>query len=294
MQAQYRTCFEELVPGLVVHAGDPDPATLAALIADAEIVVDGHTELDAATLDAAPKLRHVVFLGTGADFYINPDDAAARGVTVHTVRGYGDRAVAEHALALTFAVARRLAWMDAEMRAGRWSPAAGIELAGRRFGVIGAGGIGRATAALAAAIGMEVVVWNRSAAGDVAGRQLTALEDLLATSDVVSIHLAATPETARFLGRERLATMRDGAILVNTARGALIDHDALLDALDDGDLLGAGLDVFDAEPLPRGSRLRTHPRLVLSPHAAFNTVEASRRLLQRGLETTRDLLATLA
>lgn len=287
-----------LVPGLDINRGKPAEAALAGLLAGREAVLVFHTPLGASLLDACPRLRIAVFLSTGASSYIDLDDAARRGIRVRNTVGYGDRSVAEHAFALLLAAARDIASMDRDIRAGRWQPRPGIELAGRTLGIVGLGGTGRAMAEMATAFGMRVIAWNRSGLppGLPPGVPCEAaeLDDLLARADAVSLHLALTPETRGIIDRRRLALMRPGSILVNTARGALVDEAALAQGLASGTPGHAALDVFGEEPLPPDHPLAGLANVTLSAHAAYNTDEAMTRLLRLGLEALRDELAALA
>ena len=275
---------------LVVHR-DPDvrPEALPALLAGAAVAIVDHTDVPTPIARQCAHLRHVVFLGTGARSYMDPEALAAIGVDVHTIKGYGDTAVAECAIALMWAAARGLALMDREMRAGRWARTDGIQLAGRTLGLVGFGSIAAEVARIAAGIGMHVLAWNRTPKS---GPRATfvPLERLLAESDVVSMHLLLTDETRGFLSPERIAAMRPGAILVNTARGALVDEPAMIDALRAGRLRHAGLDVYAVEPLPPGHPLTTLPNVTLSAHSAFRTPEASRNLIVAAREHCRRLL----
>lgn len=276
-----------LLPGLAVHEDPEDEAVLIARLRGVKVALNGHTAMPARVLASCPDLRSIVFLGSGASSYVDMAEAAARGIAVRTIAGYGDRAVAEHAMALMLGAARRLAAMDRALRAGSWDPLEGVELAGKRLGVIGLGGIGRCFAGLAAGFGMEVVGWNRS---PVAEMPLLPLAEVLESADVVSLHLALTAETRGFLGAAELARMKPGAILVNTARGALVDEAALLAGLAAGRPGHAALDVFAEEPLPRHHPFTRLANVTLSAHAGFKTPEASRRLIARGFElAARDL-----
>ncbi|WP_134725382.1 2-hydroxyacid dehydrogenase [Paracoccus luteus] len=272
--------------GMVVHEGDPDPARLRELIADAGIVWNGHTYMTAGDLDAAPLLRRIIFLGTGASSYIDMAAADARGVAVETIRGYGDQAVGQHAIALALGALRQIASMDRSIRAGHWEPLAGREFQELTFGVVGMGGIGRATAGLAAALGFRVIGWNRSPLGD-APCPLVPFDELLEAADVVSLHLALSPETAGLIDAAALGRMRRDAVIVNTARAGVIDTRALVAALADGRIGHAALDVFDEEPLPQGDRLLSLPNATLTAHAGFKTDAALRRLLAEALARVR-------
>jgi D-3-phosphoglycerate dehydrogenase len=235
-------------------------------------------------------LKHIVFCGTGASSYMDVPALASLGVTVHTYRGYGDTAVAEHTIALIFACARDVALSDRKIRGGTWEPLEGVQLYGKTLGVIGLGGIGREVARIGAGIGMKVIGWNRTprnVEGTGANVPQVPIDDLLARSDVVSLNLSLTEETRGFLDAARVGRIKPGAILVNTARGALVDEAALIDALASGHISRAGLDVFHAEPLKADHPLARMHNVTLSPHAAFRTPEASENLLRRALDIVR-------
>ncbi len=270
------------LPDLVVHSDPETPDVLVERLAGVTVAINGHTQMPAAVLRRCPALRSIVFLGSGASSYIDVDAAAELGIAVRVVPGYGDRTVAEHTFALMLAAARRVAAMDAAVRQGHWAPLEGVELAGRTLGVIGTGGIGRTVMQLAEAFGMRVITWNRTP--DPADLRRVPLDTLLETAEVVSLHLALTAQTRGFLDAGRLGRMRPQAILVNTARGALVDEAALIEALRSGRLRHAALDVFDQEPLPHDHPLTRLPNVTLTAHAGYKTPEASRRLLALGLD----------
>ncbi|WP_136651999.1 2-hydroxyacid dehydrogenase [Paracoccus aeridis] len=272
--------------GMVIHEGDPDPAQLRDLIGDAEIVWNGHTYMTADDLDAAPSLRRIVFLGTGASSYIDMPAAEARGITVETIRGYGDQAVGQHAITLALSALRQVTLMDRSVRAGHWEPLAGREFEDLTFGVVGMGGIGRATTGLAAALGFRVIGWNRSPLSD-APCPLVSLDALLESADVISLHLALTPETAKMIDATALSRMRSIAVLVNTARAGIIDTKALVAALEANPLSHAALDVFDEEPLRLDHPLLSLPNVTVTAHAGFKTDAALRRLLLEALARTQ-------
>ena len=260
-----------------------DPAALPTLLAGRTIVFNDHTFMPTDAMRQCPSVRHVIFLGTGARSYMDPDALAALGITVHTIKGYGDVAVAEHAMALLFAAARGLAIMDRSVRAGGWPRQEGMQLGGKTLGLIGYGGIGAELARIAAGVGMTVLAWNRTPR-EAPGVRFVPLDMLLAESHAVSLHLLLTDETRGFLNATRLAAMRPGAILINTARGAVVDTEAMVAALRSGHLRHAALDVFDAEPLPPGDVLTTLENVTLSAHSGFCTPEASETLLRRALD----------
>src|SRR6195256_2547829 len=240
--------FERLAkpgdPAVRIHR-DPDIASdqLPAVLDGAEIAIVDHTALPTEIARNCAGLKHVVFLGTGARSYMNPEELAELGIAVHLIRGYGDTAVAECAIALMWTAARGLAQMDREMRAGNWLRDDGMQLTGKTLGLIGFGGIAAEVARIALGSGMRVIAWNRSPK-KFPKVEFVEYEELLTESDVISIHLLLNDETRGFLTRQRIASMRPGVVLVNTARGALVDEQAMIDALTSGHIRHAGLDVF--------------------------------------------------
>ena len=277
----------------VTRHGDPairiniqahvEPAELPTILRGVRLVLNDHSYMPTEFMAQCPELRHVVFLGTGARSYMDPEALAGLGIEVHTIKSYGDTAVAEHAFALLWAVARGLAAMDRGIRAGGWPRTEGMQLRGKTLGLVGFGGIGAEVARIAQGIGMRVLAWNRTPRAAL-GVEFVPLERLLAESHAVSMHLLLTDETRGFLDAGRLGAMRPGAILVNTARGALVDEGALVAALQSGRLAHAALDVFDTEPLPPGHRLAALDMVTLSAHSAFRTLEASETLMRRALD----------
>ncbi len=270
---------------------DIRPEELPAALNGAPIAIIDHTHLPTDIARQCKGLKHVVFLGTGARSYMNPEELAELGITVHTIKGYGDTAVAECAFALMWAAARNFARMDREMRAGNWLRSDAVQLTGKTLGLIGFGGIAQELARLALGIGMRVMAWNRTPKTH-EGVEFVELDALLAQSDVVSLHLLLTDETRGLLSTERIASMREGAILVNTARGALVDEDAMVAALRSGKLSHAGLDVFTVEPMPAGLVLTTLPNVTLSAHSAFRTPEANNNLIEAALNHCRRIVTT--
>ena len=259
---------------------------MPALLDGAEIVVIDHTELPTGVAKRCTGLKHVVFLGTGARSYMNPDELAELGITVHLIKGYGDTAVAECAIALMWAAARGVARMDRGIRAGNWLGEDGVQLTGKTLGLIGFGGIAAEVARIALGTGMKVIAWNRSPKKS-AGVEFVSLEALLAQSDVVSLHLLLNDETRGFLSRQRIEAMKPGVIFINTARGAVVDEAAMIEALKSGHIRHAGLDVFNVEPLPVDHPLTKIPNVTLSAHSAFRTPEASENLIHGAWEHCR-------
>jgi D-3-phosphoglycerate dehydrogenase / 2-oxoglutarate reductase len=259
---------------------------IPALLDGAEIVVIDHTSLPTDIAKRCNGLKHVVFLGTGARSYMNPEELAELGIAVHLIKGYGDTAVAECAIALMWAAARGIAKMDREMRAGNWLREDGMQLTGKTLGLIGFGGIAAEVARIALGSGMKVIAWNRSPK-QFSGAEFVPLDALLAQSHVVSLHLLLNDETRGFLSRERINAMKPGVILVNTARAAMVDEVAMIEALKSGHIRHAGLDVFNTEPLPAGHALTKMPNVTLSAHSAFRTPEASENLIHAAWEHCR-------
>ena len=210
-------------PEMRVHLNpDIKPEDWPAILDGAEIGVVDHTALPTDVARQCTGLKHVVFLGTGARSSMNPEELAELGITVHLIKGYGDTAVAEAAIALMWAAARGLAQMDREMRAGNWLRDDGMQLTGKTLGLIGFGGIAAEVARIASGSGMKVIAWNRSPKSH-PGVAFTDLDTLLKESHVVSLHLLLNDETRGFLSRQRIAQMRKGVIFVNTARAAIVD-----------------------------------------------------------------------
>jgi D-3-phosphoglycerate dehydrogenase len=299
MKSIFLDCNDQLAPvwARVIRPDDPkidvnmDPFArdeLPLVLAGYDIALDDHSYMPTELVARCKQLKHIVFLGTGAASYMNVDELKARGVAVHTIKGYGDTAVAEHTIALMVAAARDIARMDREVRAGTWTPQEGVQLLGKTLGVIGLGGIGCEVARIGKGIGMEVIGWNRTRR---AGVPLAELDTLLARADVVSMNLTLNDETRGFLSAERIARMKPGAILVNTARGALVDETALIAALQSGHIRHAGLDVFHAEPLKPDHPLAKLPNVTLTSHSAFRTLEASMTLLRRAIDIVRTVVS---
>jgi phosphoglycerate dehydrogenase-like enzyme len=262
------------------RAADVDELVARLRDVAAVINVRAYTKFDAALLDRVPELRMISVLGTGTD-NIDLDAATARGVVVSNVPGASTVSVAECSIALLFDAAKHVSRMDRAMRAGEWKQILSVELRGRTLGLVGLGAIGQEVARMGRALGMRVVAWSMTRDEQRArdcGAELVELDELLAQSDFVSLHLRASPQTAGMLGREQLQRMKRGSVLVNTARGAIVDTDALVEALRSGPLAAAGLDVYPQEPLPADSPLRELDNVVLLPHTAWVTEEASDRL----------------
>jgi D-3-phosphoglycerate dehydrogenase len=301
MKAIFFDCNDQLAPvwKRVVQPDDPPiDVNLAAfaredlprVIRGYDIAIDDHSYMPTDLVAQCPELKHIVFLGTGPHSYMNVPELEGRGIKVHIIKGYGDTAVAEHSIALMVAAARDVARMDREVRSGTWTPHEGIQLTGKMLGVIGLGGIGREVARIGQGMGMQVIGWNRTKHADIKV-PLVEIDELLARADVVSMNLTLGDETRGFLSRERIAKMKPGVIFVNTARGALADEAALIDALKRKHIRHAGLDVFHDEPLKPDHPLAKLENVTLTAHAAFRTLEASMTLLRRAIDIVKRLTA---
>jgi len=299
MKTLFIDCNDQLAPvwERVLQPGDPpievnrkpfEKSELPRLLKGYDIAIDDHSYMPTDLVAQCDALKHIVFLGTGPSSYMNVAEIEARGIRVHTIKGYGDTAVAEHAIALMFAASREVAQMDRLIRSGTWSTQEGVQLRGKTLGIIGLGGIGREVLRIGRGLGMEVIAWNRTKQ---AAEPLVELDELLARADVISLHLALNDNTRGLLGPAQLARMKPGVILINTARAALIDETALLDGLRSGRIRHAGLDVFHAEPLRRDHPLASMENVTLTAHAGFRTLEASMILLRRSIDIVRDILA---
>jgi D-3-phosphoglycerate dehydrogenase len=280
-------------PSIVVNTEPFQSADLPRLLAGYDVCLDDHSYLPTEAMAGCHGLKHVVFLGTGASSYMDVPALNGLGIAVHTIKGYGDTAVAEHAIALMLACCRDLARMDRAVRAGVWEPLESMQLKGKTLGLIGLGGIGTEVARIARGIGMEVIGWNRSPRPE-AGVPLIGLDELLRRADVISLHLALTDETRGLIDAARLARVKPGVILVNTARGALVDEAALIEALRSGRVRHAGLDVFHAEPLRPDHPLARMENVTLTAHAGFRTLEASETLMRRAIDIVRRIAGSPA
>ena len=237
-------------------------------------------------LESSPHMRHLALWGTGVD---NVDQAAAKrmNITVSHTPDTGTDAVAEHCLALLLSIARKVPELDARVRQGDWPRGLLIQLSGKTLGIVGTGAIGRRLAKLASGIGMHVVAWTRrpdDGWAAASGVEYVDFGTLLRASDAISLHLRLSPETRHLIGADEIAQMKPEALLVNVARGELIDEVALAAALKNGVIAGAALDVLENEPLAANNHLRNLSNVILSPHTAGTTSEA----LNAGLEKVVD------
>lgn len=267
--------------GWEVVESDPikDPAELARRLEGVDaVLVRSATRVPAEAIAHAPQLKVIGRAGAGVDT-IDVEAATAKGIAVMNAPDGNTLAAAEHALSLLFALARHIPRADAGMKAGEWPKAGltGFELEGKKLGVIGLGRIGGTVARKAQGIGMDVAAYDPFLPPAAAGKgsvPLKSLEELLAWADIITLHIPRTRETTNLLSEERMRSMKTGAYLINAARGGLVDEAALLRLLDEGHLGGAALDTFTTEPLQSDSPLRTHPKLILTPHLGASTSEA--------------------
>jgi phosphoglycerate dehydrogenase-like enzyme len=259
----------------------PDPLVVDSDVPRDEVTViltRGRGRLTASTYDEFPNLVVVGRCGVGLD-NIDVAGARARGIAVVNVPGATTAAVAEHAVMLMLALARRVGALDAAVKAGRWSVRdsyLGTELSGKRLGVVGLGAIGGRVADLGRALGMDVTYWSPSSRST--EHRYADLDDLFGTADVVQLCVAHSPTTAGLLDRRRLGLLPPGALVVNAARGALVDHDAVVDALVAGTLGGYATDVWDPEPPPAEAMARAADRLLVTPHVAAITDVTYRKI----------------
>src|SRR4051812_5842995 len=259
-------------------------ADLVERIGAAEIVINirSSTRFTESVFAQCPQLKLLSLWGTGTDNVDLP--AAARGgITVTNTPGVSAVSIAEHCVALLLAVARRIPRTDAEIRLGQWPRGGGVQMFGKTLGIVGLGAIGRRFAQLGSALGMRVISWTMHP-NPALGFELVPLEQLYRESDVVSLHLRLSGETRGMVGEREFAMMKRSAILINTARGPIVDETALTEALINGRIAGAGLDVCNVEPLPAGHPLTRVPNAVLSAHSAGVTPEA----LEAGLQMSVD------
>ncbi len=273
---------------------ESDDARLFELLAHANVLWHCLRPVDRAVIDAAPNLKLIQKIGVGVNT-IDLDHARSRGIAVCNMPGTNSAAVAEHVIALMLAVLRQLLTFDAEVRSGQgWSwPAARQdrlgEIRGSTIGLVGFGAVPHLLAPILEAMGATVIYSAPSRKPDVAFAHVS-LDELLARANIVSLHVPLTPETRHLMNRDRLRAMRPGSVLINTARGALIDEPALIEALDHGPLIGAGLDVFAEEPTPAKHALFDRHDVILTPHIAWLT----RETLARSIDVAADNCLRLA
>ena len=266
----------------VLYEEYPDEDRLVELVKDVDaIIVRSKPKVTRKIIENAPKLKVIGRAGVGLD-NIDLEAARERGVKVVNSPGASSRSVAELVFGLLFAVARKIAFADRKMREGQWvkKQCLGRELEGKTIGIIGFGRIGYEVAKIANAFGMKVLLYdpkpNEERAKEVGGK-FVPLEELLRESDVVTLHVPLIEATYHLINEDKLKLMKKTAILINASRGAVVDTDALVRALKEGWIAGAGLDVYEEEPLPKGHPLTRFDNVVLTPHIGASTEEAQMR-----------------
>lgn len=279
-QLQGSPHLERLQPYGKVRLHADRPATAEEKVrraADALCLINSRSAVKwpGEVLRRLPKLKMITVCGIGTDA-IDVPTARELGIVVCNLPGRTAAIVAEHAFGLMLAVAKRAAFQTQELRAGRWTGMDNVYLRGKTLGLIGAGHIAAEMARLCKAIGMNVLAWSFHPSAERAaelGVAFASLEEVLARSDVVSVHVKLTDQSRGLIGSRQIGLMKKGALLINTARGAIVDTAALVKALNSGKLGGAGIDVFDVEPLPPDHPLLSCQHVVLTPHVADQTPE---------------------
>jgi D-3-phosphoglycerate dehydrogenase len=279
----------------IVYAGKECPEdTLESMCRQFEPVamIVRYGRISERVIAASPKLRVISKHGTGID-NIDSNAAKARGIVVRAATGANAPAVAEHTWALILACAKNVVQLDGRMRAGHWDKAThkSLELKGRTLGLVGLGAIGRRVADVGTALGMRVIAYDPFATSVPEGIERRELAEVISTSDVLSLHCPLTADNAKMINAQTLATMRDGAIVVNTARGGLIDEAALAEALTSGKLRAAGLDSFQVEPFTAGHAFTGLANAILTPHIGGVTSDA---YIGMGTGAARNILDELA
>lgn len=271
-----------------------DPEETVRRIQNADIVLMNKTPVNAALLDRCPRLKLICVLATGYNV-IDCAAASERGVVVCNVPAYGTTAVAQFTFGLLLEICHQIGHHDRLVHAGRWSccpdfcfwDTPQMELAGKALGIIGYGRIGQAVGKIAEAFGMNVLSYSRRGGFP----NSVSLEELLERSDIISLHCPLTPETTKLINRNTIAKMKDGAIVLNTSRGAAVDEEALAEALKTGKLRAAAVDVAASEPIPESSPLLTAPNCIITPHMAWAPKESRQRILDTTMDSIRAFLS---
>ena len=271
---------------VTVYDRTPD-ALIPERIGDAEIILLNKTPITADILEACPSVRLICVLATGYNV-VDGEAARAKGIPVCNVPAYGTAAVAQFTFALLLELCHRVGLHSDSVHAGQWCECPDfcywrtpqMELAGKTMGIIGFGRIGQAVGAIAKAFGMKVLAYNRSRCpqGEAIAEYVD-LDTLLARADILSLHCPLTPQTQSIINRENLGKMKDGAILINTARGPLMDEQAVADALRSGKLRGAAADVISQEPMKQDNPLLGAPNCIITPHMAWAPIESRQRII---------------
>ena len=285
---------------LVYHDMTTAADDVAGRIGDADVAMTNRCPVTGETIDRCPNLKLIVSFGTGYN-QIDLEAATARGIRVCNIPGYGRGAVAQMTIALLMAIVRNTAAFDHDLKTRGWNQSVDpaicsirqFELTGKTIGIVGLGDIGYAVARVCMAMDMNVLACQRHPRPELEGPQLqfTSLDTLLAQSDIISLHCPLTDQTRGLIGREAIAKMKPGAILLNTSRGAVLDEDAVVDALNSGKLYAVGADVFAAEPCGKDQPLAAHPRCIATPHVAWSPEETRARVIQIAADDIKAYLA---
>lgn len=290
------TCFEEFGEINVYPRTLSEKETIAR-IGNADIVLLNKVPITKGVLDACPSIKLICCLATGYNV-VDIEAAKAKGVPVCNVPAYSTQAVAQFTIGLLLELCHRIGHHDRLVHEGAWEQCPNfcfwntpqMELAGKTMGIIGFGRIGQAVGAIARALGMKVLAYSRSHRSDVAVDYVD-LDTLLAQSDVVSLHCPLFPETQALINKDTIAKMKDGAILLNTSRGPVIDEQAVTEALESGKLRGAAMDVVSEEPIRCDNPLLKAPNCILTPHMAWAPIETRQRILDITVESIRGYLS---
>jgi D-3-phosphoglycerate dehydrogenase len=270
-------------PAIAVNIAAGQPVNVPALLAGYDTAINDHTYFNATLLASCAGLKRIVFLGTGASSFIDVAEAGRLGIAVDTIKGYGDTTVAEHTITLAMAAARGVAQMDREVRAGTWRQIEGLQMRGKKLGIIGLGGIGREVARMANGLGMTVLAWNRSPVQSETA-EITDLDTVLAQSDILCLCLGLNEQTRGFIDHAKLSRTKKGVIFVNTARADIVVGEALAQLLASGHIRHAAIDVFSQEPPAADDPLLHLPNVTLTAHAGFMTPEATMTMLRRAID----------
>lgn len=289
-------CFEQFGE-VTVYPRTGSEAETIERIADADIVLLNKVPLTRAVLDVCPKVKLICCLATGYNV-VDTEAAKEKGIPVCNVPAYSTRSVTQFTIGLLLELCHRIGHHDRRVHEGAWQTCPNfcfwdtpqMELAGKTMGIIGFGQIGQSVGAVAQALGMHVIAYSRSRRPGVDAEYVD-LDTLLAQSDVVSLHCPLFPETTGLINAETITKMKDGAILLNTARGPVIDEQAVADALKSGKLRGAAMDVVSAEPIDPNNPLLTAPNCIITPHMAWAPIEARQRILDITVESIRGYLS---
>ena len=278
--------LESLGKFSIYYGGRPSTEEFIHRIGNANAVLSGWG-FNNEVLGALNSVKIVSFVGLGVSTFIDLEKAAQQGIAVtHTLSAA--ETIAEHTMALMLAAARNIVRLDRETRAGGWNTGLqGFDLRSKTLGLVGFGPIAQATLSLARAFGMRVIAWTRNPDTERAARfgiKFHSLDDLLTESDLISFHLPFTPDTEGMITSERLGKTKPGVVIVNTARAQIIDETALIELLESGHVAAAGIDVFNQEPLARGHPFTKLDNVVLTPHVAYNTPEASAAIIDMAID----------